>query len=266
MLGSTGKRVLWVTGSILAALLHAAVVGVAFLVSAAPAPEEDAAAGSFVVELAPVYTTAAVPDTNLPVGALSGEAAESAAAAAAKPSEVKPDEPIAEPGPTDPELAVPLAATRPETKPQPEPEPTKDTETRESAASAAAQAAAPPKIEAPEAKAPTAPEVGLSPHAQRVKTSWLKSLALHLERFKRYPEAARAQHASGTAVVQFVIDRDGHVTTKAVGKSSGSSVLDEAALDLLQRAMPLPKTPNDVPGEQFTLSVPIVFKRDAAGK
>jgi periplasmic protein TonB len=68
----------------------------------------------------------------------------------------------------------------------------------------------------------------------------------HLQRFKRYPRAARG--ASGTALVTFVLDRTGRVIDSTVTKSAGNRVLDEEALETLRRASPFPGFPKAKPG------------------
>jgi periplasmic protein TonB len=70
----------------------------------------------------------------------------------------------------------------------------------------------------------------------------------HLERFKRYPMAAHG--ASGTVLVKFALNRAGNVISSEVSKSSGNSVLDREALDILRRASPFPPFPAAKPETQ----------------
>ncbi|WP_296651223.1 energy transducer TonB [Paraburkholderia sp.] len=49
-----------------------------------------------------------------------------------------------------------------------------------------------------------------------------------------YPEAARRRGETGTALVRFVVDTDGHIQHAQLKRSSGSPRLDEAALGALQ--------------------------------
>jgi periplasmic protein TonB len=81
----------------------------------------------------------------------------------------------------------------------------------------------------------------------------------HLQRFKRYPSAARG--ASGVATVQFVLNRAGDVIDSAVTKSSGNDVLDREALAILRRASPFPAFPATKPGAQDTYIAPLNFAR-----
>ncbi|MDR3515996.1 MAG: TonB family protein [Azospirillaceae bacterium] len=89
--------------------------------------------------------------------------------------------------------------------------------------------------------------------------TWQGALVARLERFKRYPAAARARQQQGVALVHFVIDRDGQVLSSQLIRSSDSSALDDESLALLQRAAPLPPPPDAVTGERIELTVPIRF-------
>jgi periplasmic protein TonB len=80
-----------------------------------------------------------------------------------------------------------------------------------------------------------------------------------LERNKRYPEAAQARNQHGTVELAFSLDRQGRVTASRIAKSSGSSALDEATLDLVRRAQPFPAPPPEMAGAEVNLSVPIRY-------
>ena len=64
-----------------------------------------------------------------------------------------------------------------------------------------------------------------------------------LERHKRYPRRARRRREQGVVVLRFVADRMGAVLDLEVEGTSGHPLLDEAALDMVRRAQPLPKMP-----------------------
>lgn len=81
----------------------------------------------------------------------------------------------------------------------------------------------------------------------------------HLQRFKRYPLAARG--ASGTVVMRFELDREGKVIGSAVTKSSGNEVLDREALEILRRASPFPPFPAAKPGAEDSYIAPVNFSR-----
>jgi protein TonB len=119
---------------------------------------------------------------------------------------------------------------------------------------------APPRVDASEPTAAAAPTPGASASVARVQASWEKALVKHLNRFKRYPEIARARGNQGEVTVQFTIDRTGRVVASRVVHSSGSSALDEEALAVLTRANPLPAAPDQVGGMTFDLTLPIQFR------
>ena len=115
--------------------------------------------------------------------------------------------------------------------------------------------AAPPVVAASATTAPTA-----SAARTALMVSWKRRLALHLQRNKRYPPEAHTKREHGIVKVSFVVDRQGHIMSSTIAKSSGSNALDRETLALLQRAQPLPTPPSDVGGSQFAFSVPILFE------
>lgn len=84
-------------------------------------------------------------------------------------------------------------------------------------------------------------------------------LRLHILSYFRYPEqAARENPPEGTVGLRFEVDRDGRVRRMWVEQSSGSDILDAAAMDALRRAAPLPPIPDGLP-ERLTVGVPLLF-------
>jgi periplasmic protein TonB len=89
--------------------------------------------------------------------------------------------------------------------------------------------------------------------------TWKKQVVGLLERNKRYPDAAQARNQQGTVELAFSLDRQGRVVSSKIAKSSGSSALDEATLDLVRRAQPFPAPPPEMAGAEVNLSVPIRY-------
>ena len=116
---------------------------------------------------------------------------------------------------------------------------------------------APQVEEAAVAAAPTQGQVNVS--NSNAIPSWKRQIVSLLERHKRYPDAAQARNQHGTVELAFSLDRQGHVTASRIAKSSGSSALDEATLDLVRRAQPFPPPPPEMAGAQIDLSVPIRY-------
>lgn len=88
---------------------------------------------------------------------------------------------------------------------------------------------------------------------------WQKQIVVILERNKRYPSEARSKRQQGVAKITFSMDRQGKVTSARLVTSSGSSALDQEALQLTQRAQPFPPPPAVLPGTEVTVTVPIRF-------
>ena len=85
---------------------------------------------------------------------------------------------------------------------------------------------------------------------------WQSKVLAWLNRHKRYPAAARARKASGSAHVGFSIDPSGRVIS---ARSSGDADLDKAAVDMIHRASPVPAPPPEIARPRMSLTVPVVF-------
>jgi periplasmic protein TonB len=116
----------------------------------------------------------------------------------------------------------------------------------------------PPKPEPPqEEKQATAPAAAKA--TPRSVVRWESELAAHIEHFKRYPGAARAQGEQGTTKVAFTIDHEGHVLTSRIVQSSGFAALDQETLEMLVRAQPMPKPPGEMKDRELSFVVPVRF-------
>jgi TonB family protein len=86
-----------------------------------------------------------------------------------------------------------------------------------------------------------------------------QSISKEIKRYQKYPPLAQRRGWEGTAEVHLQIAADGNVTSVTLGKSSGRSVLDEEALNMVRRASPLPQAPQNLRGRELTVTVPVVF-------
>ncbi len=174
------------------------------------------------------------------------------------------EQPKLEPAPLAPapEVALPMATPLEPEKPKQEELKVEEVKPKvETQDSAAPLTMAPPKVEPSEEPVPPLPAAGqASARVKRAEVSWQKALVSHLNRFKRYPDGARARGAQGAVLVEFTIDRSGRVVASRVLRPSGSALLDEEAIAVLQRASPLPSPPAEVAGELFPLTLPIQFR------
>lgn len=108
----------------------------------------------------------------------------------------------------------------------------------------------------------TAPKSLPAPPASQVSSdaeaTWEALLLAHLEQHRSYPPRARQRREQGVAHVRFRMNRAGRVLSAEIERSSGSAVLDRAALETIRRAQPLPAIPADRPDE-LELNVPVEF-------
>jgi TonB family protein len=68
------------------------------------------------------------------------------------------------------------------------------------------------------------------------------------------PESAVIGHLRGQTVIEFALDREGHVVKLVVADPSGSTPLDTAAVAGLSMSNPLPPLPSDYKGFQLRLA------------
>ncbi|MGQ0577680.1 MAG: energy transducer TonB [Betaproteobacteria bacterium] len=104
-------------------------------------------------------------------------------------------------------------------------------------------------------KEPSAP--ALEPRLLQI---YGQSISKEIKRYQKYPPLAQRRGWEGAVDVQLQIAADGKVTSITLGRSSGRSILDEEALNMVRRASPLPQAPQNLRGRELTVTVPIVFK------
>lgn len=125
------------------------------------------------------------------------------------------------------------------------------------ASSAPAQAAGEPHVDTPPAMPPpaltaaenppqvakAAPPVQPERPAAKADHRWLlELLQRRVAELQRYPTSARLNGLEGKVIIKAVIRADGQLAEVTVQKSSGHSVLDEAAMETVKLATPLAMT------------------------
>lgn len=85
------------------------------------------------------------------------------------------------------------------------------------------------------------------------------SLGSAAKRFKRYPRLARERAWEGTVEVVLVYGKNLQSPEIRVGRSSGRTMLDEQAVDMLSRAVQTTALPAGLRGRDFQVTLPVVF-------
>ena len=89
---------------------------------------------------------------------------------------------------------------------------------------------------------------------------YVSLLQAWLARHREYPRTARLRRQEGTALLRFVMDRQGRVLSYRIERSSGVPALDRAVEEMLARASPLPSMPPETRNAQLELVVPVRFE------
>jgi len=92
-------------------------------------------------------------------------------------------------------------------------------------------------------------------------TNYPGKIVRKLRRALRYPKKAERKRIKGQVLVSFVVSKAGSASGIRVLRSSGSSILDQAALDTVRRAAPFPKIPSEAGRAKWPFRVPLAFKR-----
>lgn len=124
----------------------------------------------------------------------------------------------------------------------------------------AAPSPADPGPKEPETAAPrTLPAPPAPQMASNAPDSWEGRVLAQLAKNRRYPRSAQASKQQGIPYVRIVMDREGKVLSVRLERSCGFPELDREAVALPKRSSPLPKPPDDKPGDPLELVVPVQF-------
>ena len=107
--------------------------------------------------------------------------------------------------------------------------------------------------------APDTPAPSSGASAAAAAASYRSLLASHLQRFKQYPDGARANRDQGITSLNFTVTRNGRVTGSRLARSSGFASLDQETMALIQRAQPLPSFPAEMREASANFTVPFSF-------
>ncbi|PHR59946.1 MAG: hypothetical protein COA43_08240 [Robiginitomaculum sp.] len=94
-----------------------------------------------------------------------------------------------------------------------------------------------------------------------IKAVWRAELLAHLTRYKKYPSLSQRRKQEGEPTVLIHLGVDGAVLDVKLDGACRHRLLNIEAVNLVQRASPLPAPPLDVSrGASLSLTIPIQFK------
>ncbi len=85
------------------------------------------------------------------------------------------------------------------------------------------------------------------------------AILARIEAVKHYPLSAKRRNIQGKVIVSFRIDQEGRPVMSRIVQSSGSGLIDEAALDAVRDGAPYPKSPVGGHDMSAPLTVSIAF-------
>ena len=88
---------------------------------------------------------------------------------------------------------------------------------------------------------------------------WMRAVTERVRQFFIYPPAALAVRRTGLVMVHFGVRRDGVIEKLQISKSSGDAGLDKAAMEIMQKAQPLPPIPDRMHADRVEGEMPINF-------
>lgn len=80
----------------------------------------------------------------------------------------------------------------------------------------------------------------------------------HIAKYLRYPRKAGFVCPAGTTFLRIRTSREGSIDSIVVEQSSGCTILDNAAIEAVRLAQPLPPIPSGLP-ERMTVHMPLSF-------
>jgi protein TonB len=114
-----------------------------------------------------------------------------------------------------------------------------------------------PHTSAPRAAAAASATASSRAASAAEAAAWRGAWSAAMNWNRHYPEAARTRGEQGTVRLALTIDRGGHVVSARLIGSSGSPILDQAALEMARNASGRPLPPEM--GSSVNLTVPVRY-------
>ena len=247
------------TGLGVSILLHSILIGsfIKFYEELKPMPEEKSvkiALNTFTPPAAPL-PPAPTPPAPPPPAPPAPPPPEPVVTPPEPPKPVEPPKPIEKPKPVEKPKPIEKPVEKPKPKPKPTPKPVKTPEPEPEPQVAQAVPPAqpsPPTTTPPAAQPSGAPSsnvksnlppsgaeiVGEFNFATSAGDERFSKISKAIQKHRKYPKRAKQMRHQGVVEVSFLYKKDGTVRDVKVIKSSGYETLDEAAVELINRAAP----------------------------
>lgn len=260
------------TGLGVSILLHSVLIGsfIKFYDELKPMPEEKSvkiALNTFTPPAAPL-PPAPTPPAPPPPAPPAPPPPEPVVTPPEPPKPVEPPKPIEKPKPVEKPKPIEKPVEKPKPKPKPTPKPVKTPEPEPQVVQAPPTPAPPtPTPPSPQpSPAPSETSSNLPPSGAETVGEFNFSTSAGDERFSKiqkaiqkhhkYPKRAQKMRHQGVVEVSFLYKKDGSVRDVKVIKSSGYETLDEAAVELINRAAPdFPTLDRD-----YVIKIPVSYK------
>ena len=92
-------------------------------------------------------------------------------------------------------------------------------------------------------------------------SEFLRLVRERIKEYQRFPPSVKKLEEGSTATIRFTLYKDGTIRDPMVLNSSGSRVLDNAALSAVQNAEPYPSFPDSQLANSIRLELPIIFEQ-----
>jgi len=250
------SRRLWIAAAVIALALHAGGAALAIAHLQTEVMEADDAVGASAIEVGLELASVNHEEINLPPGP-DTDASAFSPPVPEQEAEVK-DTELPQANPTNVDDADRAVTPNKTVKPIEEDTKLAAVQTQASPESAAHEATATPDLDGRREDTAMAPKLGIGKSLELAKVAWEKKVAAHLKKFQVVPEG-KAKGVAVTLALEF--DRMGHVLSVRVAEGSGLSAYDEAALEMVRRADPVPRPPPLVADLGLTRTLPVTFNQ-----
>lgn len=116
---------------------------------------------------------------------------------------------------------------------------------------------------APPAALPYRAPAGRPADNTSIRTAYMQQCRGLIERYKEYPIMARKGRIEGTVHLHGLLRRDGVLGQCVIARSSGSALLDNAALRAVRSVRQFPPVPSELKSDKLLFELPISFKLSA---